>query len=69
MDNRQRQIDMVAKALELGITAPDSRRSGQAAAMAEEFSVGLDETEIAMCKMMALENIMGISDNKTVNVV
>tara|TARA_R100000541_G_scaffold29253_1_gene38411 strand:+ start:406 stop:603 length:198 start_codon:yes stop_codon:yes gene_type:complete len=65
MTNRQRQIDMVAKALELGITAPDSRRSGQV----EEFSAGLDETEIAMCKMMALENIMGISDNKTVNVV
>lgn len=69
MTNRQRQIDMVAKALELGITAPDSRRSAKAAAMAEEFSAGLDETEIAMCKMMALENIMGISDNKTVNVV
>lgn len=69
MTNRQRQIDMVTKALELGITAPDSRRSGQAVAMAEEFSVGLDETEIAMCKMMALENVMGISDNKTVNVV
>jgi len=55
-----RQMEMVALALELGITAPDALRSEQATEMAEKYAVGLDETEVALCKMMAMENIMGL---------
>jgi len=55
-----KQMEMLTLALKLGITAPDALRSEQAVEMAEKYAVGLDETEVALCKMMAMENIMGI---------
>tara|TARA_R110000787_G_scaffold215589_2_gene324701 strand:+ start:435 stop:620 length:186 start_codon:yes stop_codon:yes gene_type:complete len=58
-----KQMEMLTLALKLGITAPDSLRSKEAVEYAERYAVGLDETEVALCKMMAMEDIMGIQSD------
>lgn len=52
-----KQMEMLTLALKLGITAPDSEE------YPERYAVGLDETEVALCKMMAMEEIMGIQSD------
>ena len=53
--SQRQQIELLAQALALAITAPDDEKAAECANMAESFARGLPVQTIEKCKAQALE--------------
>jgi hypothetical protein len=55
--SQRQQIELLAQALALAITAPTEEKSEECAQMAEAFARGLPIQTIEKCKVQALEMV------------
>jgi hypothetical protein len=55
--SQRQQIELLAQALALAITAPTDEKAQQCAEMAESFARGLPVQTIEKCKAQALEMV------------
>jgi hypothetical protein len=53
--NGSKEMEMLALALELSITAPTDELSQECAAMAEDIACNLNDEQVEVCKAVVLE--------------
>ena len=57
MEQIKNQKDALTLALKLAITAPDEAKTDAATALAERLAMGMNEMDIARCKIRALDEL------------